>query len=534
MADSDESDPEDIDYDELNTSSDEEKEEELDAGEQKFSLADIVAHKDIQQQIQKGLSEKEKLANLPEEIRSMPDYSVIKQALVQLLVYSSDTLYGVYRPGGIKIQELTLACGYCRTLPSVRNIILAGNNIGPDAADPICWCLTNEAVRAVDLSNNPLTDVLVRQVGKILRIQNEVLILSKHCEFSHEAVLHREADKVTAEKVQTRAEEKLEKAVEKLEKVEGGFYLQNSKKLRHLEAASAHIDECEAGLKQSKEGVDLSKQKIEEAKGHLQDMESRLEVKINVLKKAPGMRVLRPQSSERRLQNMVGSGCKLERLVLGGCQITDIGGAELAKALRAHGSLKTLTLSDNKLTSITAIAIAENLKLNTKLETLDLGFNLIDDAGGVALAEWVGGSPSVVRVMLNKTQIGRDTYAAFTKAINQQIDEQDEGRFRMLMLNVVPDDVKIPMNFKDALVEAVREYEDIFDIKKFILNMAGAENTSRPVPMELDSKSSLTQKLEVDYRPPTALAFTNGTAGRPKTATDPEAVRFAAKNNKLI
>eukprot|EP00945_MAST-04E_sp_MAST-4E-sp1_P001829 g1829.t1 len=486
MADSDESDPEDIDYDELNTSSDEEKEEELDAGEQKFSLADIVAHKDIQQQIQKGLSEKEKLANLPEEIRSMPDYSVIKQALVQLLVYSSDTLYGVYRPGGIKIQELTLACGYCRTLPSVRNIILAGNNIGPDAADPICWCLTNEAVRAVDLSNNPLTDVLVRQPSKSSK------------------------------------------------KLRGGFYLQNSKKLRHLEAASAHIDECEAGLKQSKEGVDLSKQKIEEAKGHLQDMESRLEVKINVLKKAPGMRVLRPQSSERRLQNMVGSGCKLERLVLGGCQITDIGGAELAKALRAHGSLKTLTLSDNKLTSITAIAIAENLKLNTKLETLDLGFNLIDDAGGVALAEWVGGSPSVVRVMLNKTQIGRDTYAAFTKAINQQIDEQDEGRFRMLMLNVVPDDVKIPMNFKDALVEAVREYEDIFDIKKFILNMAGAENTSRPVPMELDSKSSLTQKLEVDYRPPTALAFTNGTAGRPKTATDPEAVRFAAKNNKLI
>ena len=102
----------------------------------------------------------------------------MKNALTQLLVYDSDTLYGVYTPGGISIDELTLACAFCRTMETVKNIILAGNNIGPDAADPICWCLTNKSVLAVDLSNNPLTDKLVRQIGKIIRMQNEVLMFS--------------------------------------------------------------------------------------------------------------------------------------------------------------------------------------------------------------------------------------------------------------------------------------------------------------------------------------------------------------------
>ena len=77
-------------------------------------------------------------------------------------------------------------------------------------------------------------------------------------------------------------------------------------------------------------------------------MEQRLQSKINILKSGPGMRVLRPQSSERRLKNMVGSGCQIERLILSGCQITDVGAVELAYALKGHRSLKTLTLSDNK------------------------------------------------------------------------------------------------------------------------------------------------------------------------------------------
>lgn len=468
--DSDESDPEDIDYNELNTSSDEEKEEETTI-EKGVSMFDLVAHEDIQSQLQDVLDEKERLKNLAPEVAALPEESVIRHALIQLLVYKSDTLFGVYTPGGVDIKELTLACGYCRTLPSVRNIILAGNGIGPDAADPICWCLTNQSVRSVDISNNPLTDVLVRQVGKILRIQNEVLVLSKHCEFAHEAVFHREADKTALEKIVAQCDEALEQAVEALEKAEGATWFSEKNKLKKLEECTLAVTKCEADEKRSRQDVVVAKEAILASQEHLADMETRLENKIKVLKNAPGMRVLRPQSSEKRLQDMVGSGCRLERLVLSGCKITDIGGIALAAALRGHCSLKTLTLSDNQLTSVTAVALAEHLKVNKTLETLDLGVNKIGDDGGIALATWVSRSPSAVRVMLNKNLIGEGTYKAFTKAFYVQIDISDTAQFRLLNLTCVPDLVSISKEVQSDLQTAVTQYEDTFSLSNFVLNM---------------------------------------------------------------
>jgi hypothetical protein len=457
------SDPEDINYDELN-SSESEASGLIEHDEQKTTLADLVSHTNIQEQIQGKLDEKTKLENLPVEIKKLPENSVIKKALIDLLVYDSDTLYGVYTPGGISIDELTLACAFCRTLQTVKNIILSGNNIGPDAADPVCWCLTNKSVLAVDLSNNPITDTLVRQIGKIIRMQNEVLILNRHCEVAHENIFHREKDLQIAEANLKTGEEKLLAAIEKLEKAEGALF----GKAKKVEAQTLVLDQADEHKKQLKVLVAEAKVAIEKAKKYLIDMEQRLQSKINILKTGPGMRVLRPQSSERRLQNMVGSGCYIERLILSGCLITDIGAVELASALKGHRSLKSLTLSDNKITDVAAIAIADSLKVNEMLQTLDLGFNLITDDGACALAEWVEKSESVQRIMLNFNNLSVRTAKTFIKALEIQILKVDEGKMRMLNLlgiKELPPDVRT--NFK----QITNEYVDTFNLKPFLLKI---------------------------------------------------------------
>ena len=376
---SDDSDAEDIDYDELKSSNSDDS-SVLEDTEQKVSLADLVSHSNIQQQIQGNMDIKSRLENLPDEIKRLPENSVIKNALTQLLVYDSNTLYGVYTPGGISIDELTLACAFCRTMETVKNIILAGNNIGPDAADPICWCLTNKSVLAVDLSNNPLTDKLVRQIGKIIRMQNEVLILNRHCEVAHENIFHREKDVRVAEKHLEQGEAELLLMIEKLESAERAMF----NKAKKVELQTVALEQAEENKHNFSKAVSEAKEQVQLAKRHLEDMEQRLQSKIKILKSGPGMRVLRPQSSDRRLKNMVGSGCQIERLVLSGCEITDVGAVELAYALKGHRSLKTLTLSDNKITDVATIAIADSLMVNEKLETLDLGYNLITDDGACA------------------------------------------------------------------------------------------------------------------------------------------------------
>eukprot|EP00943_MAST-04B_sp_MAST-4B-sp1_P009742 g9742.t1 len=457
------SDPEDIDYDELNTS-ESEASGVVEPDEQKTTLADLISHTNIQEQIQGKLDEKTKLENLPVEIKNLPENSVIKKALIDLLVYDSDTLYGVYTPGGISIDELTLACAFCRTLQTVKNIILSGNKIGPDAADPVCWCLTNKSVLAVDLSNNPITDTLVRQIGKIIRMQNEVLILNRHCEVAHENIFHREKDLQIAEANLKTGEEELLAAIEKLEKAEGAMF----GKAKKVEAQTLVLDQADKHKKQLQVLVAEAKVAIEKAKEHLIDMEQRLQSKINVLKTGPGMRVLRPQSSERRLQNMVGSGCYIERLILSGCLITDIGAVELASALKGHRSLKTLTLSDNKITDVAAIAIADSLKVNETLQTLDLGFNLITDDGACALAEWVEKSESVLRIMLNFNNLSVRTAKAFIKALEIQILKVDEGKMRMLNLIGIKE---LPPDTRTQFKQVTNDYTDTFNLKPFLLKI---------------------------------------------------------------
>ena len=458
------SDPEDIDYDELKSTESESSSKLPEEEEQKTTLADLISHANIQEQLQGKLDEKSKLENLPEDIKKLPDESVIKKALIQLLVYNADTLYGVYTPDGISIEELTLACAFCRTLETVKNIILAGNQIGPDAADPVCWCLTNKSVLTVDLSNNPITDTLVRQIGKIIRMQNEVLILNRHCEVAHENIFHREKDLQVAEENLKKSEEDLLKAIEKLEKAEGAMFGKKKK----VEAGTLALDKADEHKKLMNKLLGEAKIGIVKAKEHLEDMEHRLQGKVNVLKTGPGMRVLRPQSSERRLQNMVGSGCFIEHLILSGCLITDIGAVELASALKGHRSLKTLTLSDNKITDVAAIAIAESLKVNEMLQTLDLGFNLINDDGACALAEWVEKSESVLRIMLNFNNLSIRTAKAFMKAIEEQILRVDDGKMRMLNLLGIKN---IPSDIKSKFKNITNEYAESFSLKPFLLKI---------------------------------------------------------------
>ena len=457
------SDAEDIDYDELQSSHSSDS-SALDVSEQKVSLADLVSHSNIQEQIQGKMDIKARLENLPDEVKRLPESSVMKNALTQLLVYDSDTLYGVYTPGGISIDELTLACAFCRTMETVKNIILAGNNIGPDAADPICWCLTNKSVLAVDLSNNPLTDKLVRQIGKIIRMQNEVLILNRHCEVAHENIFLRGKDLKIAEKNLEDGEAELLSMIEKLENAERSMF----NKAKKVALQTVALERSEKNKHNLSKAVSEAKEQVELAKSHMEDMEQRLQSKINILKSGPGMRVLRPQSSERRLKNMVGSGCQIERLILSGCQITDVGAVELAYALKGHRSLKTLTLSDNKVTDVATIAIADALMVNEKLETLDLGYNLITDDGACAIAGWVKKSESVERIMLNFNKLSVRSIEAFIDALEGQMAKLNTSKMRVLNLMGIKE---IPESIKSKFHSTKLEFAEIFSLKPFLLSM---------------------------------------------------------------
>ena len=180
------------------------------------------------------------------------------------------------------------------------------------------------------------------------------------------------------------------------------------------------------------------------------------------------MRVSRPQSSERRLKDMVGSGCFIERLILSGCLITDVGAVELASALKGHRSLKTLTLSDNKITDIAALAIADSLKVNEKLETLDLGLNSISDDGACALANWVAKSESVIRIMLHFNLLGVRTAEAFIDALSEQILRVDDGKMRMLNLLGIKD---LSADVRKRFKEITEEYAETFSLKPFLLKI---------------------------------------------------------------
>ncbi|XP_073716289.1 NACHT, LRR and PYD domains-containing protein 3-like [Misgurnus anguillicaudatus] len=90
--------------------------------------------------------------------------------------------------------------------------------------------------------------------------------------------------------------------------------------------------------------------------------------------------------------------CKLEKLKLCGCDVTDEGCAALASALRSNSHLRDLNLSYNKLSDSGVKLICDVLKNpNCKLEKLKLCECDVTDEGCAALASALRSNPSHLR-----------------------------------------------------------------------------------------------------------------------------------------
>ena len=116
----------------------------------------------------------------------------------------------------------------------------------------------------MDLSNNPLTDKLVRQIGKIIRMQNEVLILNRHCEVAHENIFLRGKDLKIAEKNLEDGEAELLSAIEKLENAERSMFNKAKKVALH----TAALERSEKNKQNLSKAVSEAKEQVELAKSH--------------------------------------------------------------------------------------------------------------------------------------------------------------------------------------------------------------------------------------------------------------------------
>ncbi|KAL1254973.1 hypothetical protein QQF64_013034, partial [Cirrhinus molitorella] len=100
--------------------------------------------------------------------------------------------------------------------------------------------------------------------------------------------------------------------------------------------------------------------------------------------------------------------CKLEKLRLGKCGVTDEGCAALASALRSNPShLRELDLSLNKLGDSGLNLLSDGMKDHCRLETLRLSYCGVTDEGCAALASVLRSNPSHLRELdLSGNELG--------------------------------------------------------------------------------------------------------------------------------
>lgn len=80
-------------------------------------------------------------------------------------------------------------------------------------------------------------------------------------------------------------------------------------------------------------------------------------------------------------QILDNGNCKLRRLYLSNCQMTDDGIKCIADALKHNGSLEHLSLRNNRITDVGVAYISEMLKINISLSQLHLANNNITNNG---------------------------------------------------------------------------------------------------------------------------------------------------------
>ncbi|KAH1171065.1 NACHT, LRR and PYD domains-containing protein 3-like [Mauremys mutica] len=109
---------------------------------------------------------------------------------------------------------------------------------------------------------------------------------------------------------------------------------------------------------------------------------------------------------QRLCKGLTHPNCKLQRLGLQGCHLTDAGCADLAAVLRTNQSLTKLELSDNELGDAGVQLLCEGLKQNCKLQSLSLWKCGVTATGCGALAAVLRASQSLTELQLGENNLG--------------------------------------------------------------------------------------------------------------------------------
>ena len=100
--------------------------------------------------------------------------------------------------------------------------------------------------------------------------------------------------------------------------------------------------------------------------------------------------------------------CQIEELNLGGCGLTSDGVGEVVSGLSDNHSLRELDLSWNQIGSEGAVAVATMLKTNSSLESLDLESCGIGSSGGVELGAALERNKTLRDLDLSRNKLGDD------------------------------------------------------------------------------------------------------------------------------
>ena len=100
--------------------------------------------------------------------------------------------------------------------------------------------------------------------------------------------------------------------------------------------------------------------------------------------------------------------CKIEQLDLSLCSLTSDGVGEVVSGLNDNHTLRELNLRNNQIRSEGTVAVATMLKRNSSLERLDLGWCSIGSSGGVELGAALERNKTLTELWLSGNALGDD------------------------------------------------------------------------------------------------------------------------------
>ena len=121
--------------------------------------------------------------------------------------------------------------------------------------------------------------------------------------------------------------------------------------------------------------------------------------------------------------------CKIEELILKGCNMTSDGVREVVSGLSDNHTLRELDLNDNQIESEGAVAVATMLKKNSSLETLRLNWCSIGSEGGRELGVALKKNTTLKVLGLSGNAIGDDGVRGLCVGLenNSSLEELDLG-----------------------------------------------------------------------------------------------------------